>query len=78
MVRLVDYPFTHKFEFSFLQVRLFKKYINCPVKKKKIIQLFLVYFYQFPAFGEDDLHTIVQMGFGQNPTRESELLGKEK
>ncbi|KAB2602197.1 transcription factor bHLH62 [Pyrus ussuriensis x Pyrus communis] len=33
---------------------------------------------QFPAFGEDDLHTIVQMGFGQNPTRESELLGSNQ
>ncbi|KAM1538990.1 hypothetical protein ACFX15_003558 [Malus domestica] len=32
----------------------------------------------FPAFGEDDLHTIVQMGFGQNPTRESELLGSNQ
>lgn len=33
---------------------------------------------QFAAFGEDDLQTIVQMGFGQNPTRESELHGSNQ
>ncbi|PON75074.1 Basic helix-loop-helix transcription factor [Parasponia andersonii] len=28
---------------------------------------------QYPAFGEDDLQSLVQMGFGQNPTRETSL-----
>ncbi|XP_062077774.1 transcription factor bHLH62 [Humulus lupulus] len=28
---------------------------------------------QYPQFGEDDLHTIVQMGFGQNQTRDGSL-----
>ncbi|PON41872.1 hypothetical protein TorRG33x02_337080, partial [Trema orientale] len=29
--------------------------------------------YEYPAFGEDDLQSIVQMGFGQNPTLETSL-----
>ncbi|KAI5315420.1 hypothetical protein L3X38_044596 [Prunus dulcis] len=33
---------------------------------------------QFPAFGEDDLQTIVQMGYGQNPNRETELDGSNQ
>lgn len=28
---------------------------------------------QYPAFAEDDLQSIVQMGFGQNPNRETTL-----
>lgn len=40
------------------------------------LTLSLVNLFQFPAFGEDDLQTIVQMGYGQNPNRETELDGE--
>ena len=30
-------------------------------------------YFQYPNFGEDDLQTIVQMGLGQNPSRETAL-----
>ncbi|KAK9944693.1 hypothetical protein M0R45_010250 [Rubus argutus] len=33
---------------------------------------------QYPAFGEDDLQTIVQMGFGQNPNKETEFQGSNQ
>ncbi|KAL6217796.1 hypothetical protein ACLB2K_011013 [Fragaria x ananassa] len=33
---------------------------------------------QYPAFGEDDLQTIVQMGFGQNTNKETEFHGSNQ
>ncbi|PRQ25421.1 putative transcription factor bHLH family [Rosa chinensis] len=33
---------------------------------------------QYPGFGEDDLQTIVQMGFGQNPNKETEFHGSNQ
>ncbi|XP_050363868.1 transcription factor bHLH62 [Argentina anserina] len=33
---------------------------------------------QYPAFGEDDLQSIVQMGFSQNPNKETEFHGSNQ